>query len=153
MQNTVTNNDVPDDIDTDTFGTTSKRQEQEIMRALVAAEQGEFYASHDVAMDNTSYEALLIKEGDECDIELANVASKLLMAQKEEYLLHRKHSIMIHPNQPTNIVALSPNLPMPVLTSLTIEYEKAQERVYNATQANEAWEKLKTYQVFCCALI
>ena len=68
------------------------------MRALVLAEQDEFYASHDVVMDNTSYEALLIKEGDECDIELANVASKLLMAQKEEYLLHRKHSIMTHPN-------------------------------------------------------
>ena len=93
MQKTVTNNDIPDDIDTDTFSTTSKRKEQEIMRALVAAEQGKFYASHDVVMDNTSYEALLIQEGDECDIELANVALKLLMAQKEEYLLYRKHSI------------------------------------------------------------
>ena len=60
---------------------------------------------------------------------------------------------MNRPNQPTNIVALSPNLPMPVLTFLTIEYEKAQERVYNATQSNEAWGKLKTYQVLCCALI
>ena len=60
---------------------------------------------------------------------------------------------MTHPNQPTNIVALSPNLLIPVLTSLTIEYEKVQEKVYNATQSNEAWEKLKTYQVLCCALI
>ena len=84
MQNFVTEGDIPADIDLDTFGTTSNRQEQVINISLAASEPGEFYASPNIILHTHVQESFLVQEGDNDDIDKAENASKELMAQKEQ---------------------------------------------------------------------